>query len=209
MSGRSGRSRGSRSSGRRPGPARPGPKRGALRVVAGGAGGQRLDTPGGTDTRPTSDRVREAVFNALESLGAIEGARVLDPFAGSGALGVEALSRGAAEVTFVERDPTARAVVEQNLAATGLAGKATVLGGDGVAAGAAHGTFDLILLDPPYEFVRWAEALDALARVLEPHGVLVIESNRAVGLPGGLHHLRERTYGSTVVTFASQVGATS
>ena len=101
-----------------------------MRVVAGEARGRRLVAPEGTDTRPTLDRVREAVFNALASQDAIDGARVLDLFAGSGALGIEALSRGAAHATFVDTDRAARRVIDQNLAATGLADRAEVLGTD-------------------------------------------------------------------------------
>ena len=94
-------------------------------MVAGTAGGLRLVAPTGQSTRPTSDRVREATFNALHSLGAIEGADVLDLFAGSGAMGIEALSRGAAHATFVDHDERARAAVHANLDVTHLADRAT------------------------------------------------------------------------------------
>ena len=91
-----------------------------VRVVAGTARGRRLVAPAGRDTRPTSDRVRESIFNALHSLGAVEEATVVDLFAGSGALGIEALSRGAAEATFVDSDPRAVAAIKRNLGAIGV-----------------------------------------------------------------------------------------
>ena len=100
-----------------------------MRVVAGRARGRRLVSPKGSDTRPTSDRAREAIFNALRSVDAIDGARVADLFAGSGALGIEALSRGAASCVFVEREPAAVAVINENLERTGVAG-ATVVRAD-------------------------------------------------------------------------------
>ncbi|MBX3314899.1 MAG: 16S rRNA (guanine(966)-N(2))-methyltransferase RsmD [Actinobacteria bacterium] len=177
-----------------------------MRVVSGTAGGLRLDAPPGDTTRPTSDRVREATFNALDSLGAVEGALVLDAFAGSGALGIEALSRGAAHATFVESDPVARGVVEANLRATTLADRATVTGGDGLRQ-AASGPFDLVLLDPPYDTDRWDELLAAAAEGLAPGGVVVVESDREIAAPAALDAVRVRRYGSTVVTFLSTPGA--
>src|SRR4051812_37946136 len=101
-----------------------------MRVVAGTAGGRRLQAPQGRDIRPTSDRVREAIFSSLDSLGVLAEARVLDLFAGTGALGIEALSRGAAEATFVDDYPGAIQIVKANLAATELAGRATVVRAD-------------------------------------------------------------------------------
>src|SRR5262245_40624058 len=120
-----------------------------MRVVAGTAGGLRLVAPPGQATRPTSDRVREATFNALESMGAIDGATVLDPFAGSGAMGIEALSRGASRATFVDNDPKARDVVRQNAEHTHLADRATIVAGDAFTFLATSARFDLALLDPP------------------------------------------------------------
>src|SRR5438093_104252 len=101
-----------------------------MRVVAGTARGRRLQAPPGRDVRPTSDRVREAVFSSLASLDVIEGATVADLFAGSGAMGVEALSRGAASATFVDSSAAAVAAIRANLADTGLAGTATVVRAD-------------------------------------------------------------------------------
>ena len=162
--------------------------------------------PAGRDTRPTLDRVREALFNALGSLDAVEGARVLDLYAGSGALGIEALSRGAAHATFVDTDRAARRAVADNLEATGLADRAEVLGDDAerhlerlAAAGGA--AVDLVLLDPPYatDDVTW-ERLLALVGSVAPGGVVVAESDREVPLPVGWHALRVKRYGGTLVS---------
>lgn len=176
--------------------------------MAGGARGLRLAVPPGDTTRPTSDRVREAVFNALESLGAVADARVLDAFAGSGALGIEALSRGAAHVTFAETDAAARAVVVANLAHTGFESEATVVGADGVRC-ASQGPWDLVLLDPPYAFDGWPALLAAAADGLAADGVVVVESDREVELDPSLRGVRTRQYGGTVVTFATRTGASS
>jgi 16S rRNA (guanine966-N2)-methyltransferase len=155
--------------------------------------------PAGTTTRPTSDRVREATFNALGSLGAIESADVLDLFAGSGALGIEALSRGAAHATFVDQDRAARAAVAANLAACGLADRAEVVAStaerfvaDAVRAGRR---FDLALLDPPYGFDGWAELLAEL-----PAALVAVESGAALAEVAGWEPLRAKRYGRTHVT---------
>jgi 16S rRNA (guanine966-N2)-methyltransferase len=177
--------------------------------VAGEAKGRRLQAPPGDDTRPTLDRVREAVFNALGSLDAVDGARVLDLFAGSGALGIEALSRGAAHATFVERDPEARRVIGANLATTGMADRAEVVARDAgaflrrVGTAESRGRFDLVLLDPPYDTddPSWEEILTSVAAAA-PTGVVVIESARPVEVPHGWHVLREKGYGSTLVVIA-------
>jgi len=153
--------------------------------------------------------VREAVFNALESLGAVSGTRVMDAFAGSGALGIEALSRGADHATFAEIDPAARSVVEANLAATGLAERATVTGGDGARTAATGGPWDLVLLDPPYAFDEWQALLADVLPALAPDGVVMVESDREVVMPAGLVGIRTKHYGSTVVSFATPAGATS
>ena len=189
--------------------ARQAPTRGALRIVAGRAGGRRIDVPPGTGTRPTSDRVREAVFNALESLDAVEGARVLDAFAGSGALGIEALSRGAGHATFADTDPQAIEVVRRNLGALDLASDATVVARAAERSLAPSGPFDLVLLDPPYAYDGWDDLLAAVAAVLSSDGVVVIESDRDVPLPPGLVGIKSKTYGGTVVQFAAATGAPS
>lgn len=138
------------------------------------------------------------MFNSLFSLGAIEDARVLDAFAGSGALGIEALSRGAAHCTFVETDRAALAALRENVETLDLAASSTIVTGDGLAAVARlAGSVDLVLLDPPYSFDGWDDLLAPLADAL-----VVIESGRGVDLPEGWETHRERRYGSTVVTLA-------
>lgn len=172
-----------------------------IRVVAGTAKGRRLASPPTDATRPTPNRVREAVFNSLYSLGALEGARVLDLYAGTGALGIEALSRGAAEAVFVERDPAVAAVLRDNLEATRLADRATVMAVDADAALAElarlRRRFDVALVDPPYTFDAWP---GLLSRV--PADLVVAESDRPVDVGPDFAIHQHRRHGGTVVTFA-------
>ena len=166
-----------------------------MRVVAGSAGGLRLVAPPGRETRPTSDRVREATFNALGSLGAIDGALVLDLFAGSGALGIEALSRGAGHATFVERDRAALEAIRANLATTGLAAQATVVPSEATSFLTSHAApYDVALLDPPYGYEGWQALLATL-----PAELVVAESDRPVDPGEGWTVVRSRRYGTTVV----------
>ncbi len=174
-----------------------------MRVVAGSAGGRRLHTPPGRRLRPTSERVREAVFASLASRGAIAGAKVLDLFAGTGALGIEALSRGASTATFVDADETAIAMVRANLLRIGFTEHATVVRGDAVrfveeAADAGH-AFDLVLADPPYVFGDWPRLLNRL-----PTPVAVLESDRPID-PGPGWSAHTRRYGDSVVTLAHRL----
>ena len=182
-----------------------------MRVVAGSARGRRLVAPPGAAVRPTTDRVREAVFNALHSLGAIEGAVVLDGFAGSGALGVEALSRGAGHVVFVDPDRSARDAVHTNVAAIAGTDRAEVRADrvERVLADAATAgrRFDLVLLDPPYRYEAWPELIVATSAVLSADATVVIESDHPVPVEPSLGVTRQRRYGSTVVTFARPPGA--
>jgi 16S rRNA (guanine966-N2)-methyltransferase len=167
-----------------------------MRVVAGTAGGLRLVAPEGQSTRPTSDRAREATFNALGSLGAIEDATVLDLFAGSGAMGIEALSRDAAHATFVDNDERARKAIHANLDTTKLGDRATVVAADAFTfLTTTDRRFDLALLDPPYAFDRWRDVLEALPAV-----VAVLESDRPIDPGRGWAVVRSRRYGTTVVT---------
>jgi 16S rRNA (guanine966-N2)-methyltransferase len=172
-----------------------------MRVVAGTAGGRRLEAPPGRATRPTGDRVREATFNALGSIGAVEGATVVDLFAGSGALGIEALSRGAAHATFVDDDPRALAVVRRNLRATGMVDLATVVRGTAERWVADAPPVGLALCDPPYAYGddQWSVLLAGL-----DVDVVVLESDREVGTGPRWGSTRAKRYGGTVVTIASR-----
>jgi 16S rRNA (guanine966-N2)-methyltransferase len=170
--------------------------------VAGSARGRRLVAPDGRDTRPTSDRVRESIFNALHSLGAVEGATVVDLFAGSGALGIEALSRGAAHCTFVESSRQALAAVRANLEGAALTSAATIDARSAESFLAMHtGRFDLALCDPPYTFADWPALLARL-----PATLVVGESDRPIDLGEGWVAIRTRRYGGTVVTFGRSAG---
>ncbi len=167
-----------------------------MRVVAGEYGGRRLHAPRGRGTRPTSDRVREALFAIL---GDVRGARVLDLFAGSGALGIEALSRGAASAVFVETDHAAAAAIRRNLDAIGVPG-AEVRRQDVLRfLGACEDSFDLVFVDPPYDSAsRLSEPLSAaLPAVLTEDALIVTESSKRTPLDISLPLLRERTYGDT------------
>jgi 16S rRNA (guanine966-N2)-methyltransferase len=174
-----------------------------VRVVAGRFGGRRLRAPRGRDTRPTSDRVREALFAML---GPLDGERVLDLYAGSGALAIEALSRGAADATLVERDDRAVQVIRANLDALGLGENDARVVHAGAAraiqdAQARGDAYDLVLLDPPY---RDAPALgrelsQALPAILAPGARVVAESDRRAPLDLAMRVVRERRYGDTLI----------
>lgn len=168
-----------------------------MRVVAGELGGRKLVSPEGEDTRPTSERVREAIFNSLFSLDAIDGARVVDLFAGSGALGIEAISRGAAHATFVEQDRAALSALRDNLESLRLGPTSTVITGDGCRHIATSDPYDLVLLDPPYGFDGWDELLSSIET-----STVVIESDREIAVPDGWVVHRVKRYGGTVVTLA-------
>jgi 16S rRNA (guanine966-N2)-methyltransferase len=173
-----------------------------VRVVAGSRKGHRLSAPRGVVTRPTGDRVREAAFSLI---GPVEGARVLDLFAGSGAMGIEALSRGAARCVFVESDRAACAVISRNLEKLRLT-SAIVLCQDVQATlreerGRRH-RFDLVLADAPYqEWERYEGTLaELLPDVLEPHGLVVIETSARVEPSLPLAPVTSRRYGSARLT---------
>ncbi len=175
-----------------------------MRVIAGSLGGRQLQAPRGRVTRPTSDRVREALFSAL---GELEGARVLDLFAGSGALGIEALSRGARCAVFVERDAAASGVLRANLAALGIGpGRAELRRGEALralqSARARKETYDLIFIDPPYSQAHdWGRELPALLPgLLAPAARIVVESDRRAPLELPFEVARRRRYGDTSIT---------
>jgi 16S rRNA (guanine966-N2)-methyltransferase len=165
-----------------------------MRVVAGELGGRRLVGPDGTSTRPTTDRVREAIFNSLGSAGLIEGALVADLYAGSGAVGIEALSRGADYCVFVERDRSALRALEQNIDTLGLRNRARVIAGDVLSVLGAIDA-DIVFADPPYDFEDWPQLL-ALVRA----DTVVAESGRVVEPVQGWDQHRTKRYGRTVVT---------
>lgn len=170
-----------------------------MRVVAGLAGGRRLWAPDGRRVRPTSERVREALFNALGSLDVLEGATVLDLFAGTGALGIEALSRGATSAVFVDADPQAVRAVKDNLAVTGFGDRAKVVQADvfRFLADRPPEGVDVTFADPPYAFADWDRLLALL-----PGELVALEARSHVALTGDWHPLRSRRYGDTVVTLA-------
>lgn len=182
------------------------------RIIAGRARSVRLSVPS-AGTRPTSERVREALFSTLESWDAISGARVLDLYAGSGALGLEAASRGAASVVLVERNPKAAALCRANAAAVARSlGAASVPIDVSARSVRSHLTVsaapsDLVLVDPPYDVgdADIAEDLAGIARVLAPGGVIVVErSTRSPEpvWPAGITAIRSRAYGETTLWFA-------
>lgn len=171
-----------------------------MRVISGEFGGRRLVAPAGTTTRPTTDKVRQAVFNSLGSLGVIEGAVVADLYAGSGALGIEALSRGAERCLFVERDRAALHALRDNISALGLAERATVHATDVMAWVPAMRGVDIAFVDPPYAFDSWP-ALLALLQV----EMVVAEADDPVDAPEGWEQVRSRRYGRTWVTLLQRL----
>ena len=181
------------------------------RIIAGTAGGRRIAVPVGDGTRPTADRAREGLFSTLASLIDLEGARVLDLFSGSGALGLEAVSRGAGAALLVERDPKALAVLTDNVRTLALDG-VEVLADDAVALAArpapAGEAYDVLLADPPY--VVEAESVTALVADLLAHGwlaegaVLAVERPTRRGefaWPDGVEAVRSRRYGEATLWY--------
>ena len=167
-----------------------------MRIISGQWRGRALVAPPGEATRPTADRVREALFSMLTSrLGSFEGLRVLDGFAGTGALGLEALSRGAAHATFVERDATALVALKRNVAT--LKASADVLSTPIESLGPARGPCDLILLDPPYGEGLGATALTRLAEQgwIAPHALISVETGRKEELESPYEVLAVRDHG--------------
>jgi 16S rRNA (guanine966-N2)-methyltransferase len=171
-----------------------------VRVIAGSRRGATLRAPRGNDVRPTSDRVREALFSILVD---VTGNRVLDLFAGSGALGIEALSRGAAAATFVDSSTAALAAVRANLATLHLAGEVLALSARRFLATAREGgrQYDLVFIDPPYRQARalGPELSAALPLVLDPEARVVVESDRRAPLELELPLTLERRYGDTLI----------
>lgn len=181
-----------------------------MRVITGTARGRRLKELQGMDTRPTTDRVKEGMFNILQF--DLEGRRVLDLFAGTGQLGIEALSRGAAHATFVEQRNDAVKLIRDNLAACGFSDSGRVVTGEAMAfLTSLRERFDVILLDPPYESDLLEKSLAHIARydLLAPSGIIVAESTvdkqlPALSAPYGIH--REYRYGRIKLTVYHREG---
>ncbi|HEY1827851.1 MAG TPA: 16S rRNA (guanine(966)-N(2))-methyltransferase RsmD [Acidimicrobiales bacterium] len=171
-----------------------------MRVIGGRSRGRRLAAKLPATVRPTSDRVRESIFDILGSQGGVVGLSVVDLFCGSGAMGLEALSRGAASATFVDKDPDALGAVKTNLDAVGLGEEPTTLVRatlPGWLAGSPE--FDLALCDPPYDYDGWPDLLAVLRAER-----IVMESSAEIALPDGWMVTRARRYGSTLVTVAQR-----
>jgi len=178
-----------------------------MRITAGKQRGRRLQSPKGLRTRPTSDLLRQAIFNVVETR--VQGGRVLDVFAGTGAVGLEALSRGAAAATFIERDCQALASLRANLASLGVASRARVIAEDAlVALGGLAGAgeaFDCVFVDPPYGGDLALRCVEVLApgRILSENALLVVQAFHKSVLPVRIETLSrwwDRRYGETRLT---------
>ncbi|WP_026313684.1 16S rRNA (guanine(966)-N(2))-methyltransferase RsmD [Actinomadura flavalba] len=185
------------------------------RVIAGSAGGRRLAVPSGRDTRPTSDRAREGLFSTVQALlGPLDGLRAADLYAGSGAVGLEALSRGAAHALLVESHPRAVKVVRQNIAALGLPGAVAVADRvERVVRRAPDAPYDLVFADPPYALAD--DAVLALLHDLRDHGWLAADAlvaversvrGPALAWPDGYEAERDRRYGEAVFWYGRATG---
>ena len=188
-------------------PSLPAGKPGSLRIIAGAWRGRSIETPPGDVVRPTSDRVREALFNRLAHAFEdfrLPGARVIDVFAGTGALGLEALSRGAAQAVFLDRNPEVIALVKRNVAKLGGEDRAVVMNADGAHLPRAATPCDLAFLDPPYGENLITPALDGLLRQgwLKPGGLVTAETDAAEAPPEatGYTLLDRRAYGRVAVS---------
>ena len=174
-----------------------------MRIIAGQLRGRKLQAPAGLETRPTADRVRETLFSMLASrLGSFEGLRVADLFAGSGALGFEAISRGAVDATFVERDPKAAAAVRANAERLGVGDRVRVLAGSALTLPPSE-PFDLILADPPYAAGSGTAVVRAVSEAswLAPAGWMAVETERGDAVDAADLSLEvERDVGRTRLT---------
>jgi len=175
-----------------------------MRIIAGTLKGRRLEAPDWEGLRPTSDKLRETLFNVLAAR--VPGARVLDGYAGTGAVGIEALSRGAAQATFVERDPRAVRLIESNLARCGITDRHAIIRARFADAPArlAGRAFDIVFVDPPYGREEMAAALDAAARIVDAAGLLVLEHAKRDPAPpsaGALVKTRDLVSGDSVLAF--------
>lgn len=173
-----------------------------MRVITGSARGRRLETlPGDDVTRPTSESVKEALFSMIQF--DLEGKKVLDLFAGSGQLGIEALSRGASECVFVEMNKNARGVVERNISKCGFSSVSRVISANAEVYAASCPGFDIAFLDPPYNKQLVVKVLPLLESRLNKNALVVCETSAAEELPesvGSLSSIRSRRYGKTKIT---------
>ena len=180
------------------------------RIIAGDLGGRRLTVPP-AGTRPTTDRVREAIFSKLDAAGALKGASVVDLFAGSGALGLEAISRKAAHATLVESATGAARVIEANIRELGVGTRARVVKERALTfLGRTNETYSLAFIDPPYDIARadLTAVLDALGPRLLPEANVVVEWSvhaPAPEWPVTMSHLASKDYGDTVVHYARRL----
>jgi 16S rRNA (guanine966-N2)-methyltransferase len=173
-----------------------------MRVIAGKYKGRQLKPPNWEGLRPTSDKLRETLFNILSTR--IPAARVLDGFAGTGAVGIEALSRGAAHVTFIERDPRALKLIAENVARCGIADGYTIERGDATVSLTRQATaYDVVFLDPPYDMPQLHALLSVASSHLADNGVIVLEraTRTAVEAPSGLVRVRDVKSGDSSLTF--------
>jgi 16S rRNA (guanine966-N2)-methyltransferase len=190
----------------KPGPLKPG----SLRIIAGAWRGRSIEVPPGKDIRPTSDRVREALFNRLAHAFAdqgfqLHGARIVDVFAGTGALGLEALSRGAAQAVLLDRNPQAIALLKRNVAKLGAEDRATIMNADGTNLPRAATACNLAFLDPPYGENLVTPALQSLARQgwLASGALVTVETDEAETVAEAADYARldRRSYGRVAITF--------
>src|SRR5918999_2564430 len=174
-----------------------------MRIIAGDFKGRRLKAPTWEGLRPTSDKLRETLFNILAPR--LPGARVLDVFAGTGAIGLESLSRGAAHAVFVEPDARAAALIRDNAELCGALNRCVIIRDTAARALARQirdDRFDIVVLDPPYDFQPLAEVIDAARRHLAPGGVLILEHSSRRTLPGvdGSRAIRTVRSGDSALT---------
>ena len=178
-----------------------------MRVISGSARGRRLQEPADYKVRPTTDKVKESIFNIIQF--DIEGRKALDLFAGSGQLGIEALSRGAAHCTFVDRAPDSLKLIRANVNACGFNEDSKIVAGDSISYLASGEKFDLIFLDPPYDTDLLEKALKSVNKfdILKENGIMVCESQREKVLPEltePYYLLKEYNYGKIKITTYSR-----
>ncbi len=173
-----------------------------MRIVAGQFKGRQLVSPTGRSTRPTSDQVREAIFNLIGARFTIKDSVVLDLFCGTGALGLEALSRGAAHVTFVDSSGAALRAAAKNISLLQVENRCTLLQRDALRflKGSEARRFDLILADPPYKMSGITEVAHRATHLLADSGLMVFEHDRNIGFDSSAHEIESRSYGRTIVT---------